>query len=320
MKKRAFTLIEIVMVIVVLGIVAMIGTNIITHMYEGYIRSRVINKLQADSEQILDQISKRLQYRIKDSVVASIDGNLLSYKKLSDPTITTNYNVLEWIGYDNEGMIGEWVSAGGINRFAGWSGFIDLDNASTDSSAFVTSGSRLDKTKIDIYNLSYDGVDLNAKGSGAAIIFKCSHDNSVASYGYTGATHSSVYPVHKTASNTQLIFDDSTMPSVDYCEHYYLAWSAYAIVPENVTDAKDANGNVLYDNSTPPNKIKDFDLFLYYNYQPWQNERYSSGKKALIAKHVSTFRFIQVGSTIRVKLCLRDDKTNYGFCKERAVY
>ncbi len=318
MKKRAFTLIEIVMVIVVLGIVAMIGTNIITHMYEGYIRSRVINKLQADSEQILDQISKRLQYRIKDSVVASIDGNLLSYKKLSDPTITTNYNVLEWIGYDNEGMIGEWVSAGGINRFAGWSGFIDLDNASTDSSAFVTSGSRLDKTKIDIYNLSYDGVDLNAKGSGAAIIFKCSHDNSVASYGYTGAFPSSVYPVH-IKTNTELAFD-TPLASVDYCEHYYLAWSAYAIVPENVTDAKDASGNTLKDSSG--NKIKDFDLYLYYNYQPWQGERYSSAntKKALIANHVSTFRFIQVGTTIRVKLCLRDANTNYGFCKERAVY
>ncbi len=318
MKRRAFTLIELVMVIVVLGIVTMIGTNIIAHMYEGYIRSKVINKLQADTEQVLDIISKRLQYRIKDSVVASNRG--ANYLKLSDPSISINHDVLEWIGYDNEGMIGEWVTTGGINRFAGWSGFIDIDNASTNSNGFVTSGSRLDKTKIDIDNLSYGGVNLNNNGGGAAIVFKCSHNSSVKSYGYLNNTHTNVYPVHKT-TNTQLVFD--TPPgSVDYCEHYYLAWSAYAIVPENVVNAKDGNGNDLFDKSTPPKHIKDFDLYLYYNYQPWQNERYSNHntKKALLSKHVSTFRFVQTGSTIRAKLCLRDEKTNYGFCKERAIY
>lgn len=314
MKKRAFTLIEIVMVIVVLGVVAMIGTNIIAHMYEGYIRSRVINKLQANSEQILDLIAKRLQYRIKDSVVASIGGNLGSYLKLSDSTISVNHDVLEWIGSDNEGMVGEWDGS----RFSGWSGFIDLDNASTDVNSFVTSGSRLDKTKTDIDNLSYNGVNLNSNAGGAAIIFKCSHDNSVASYGYLNANHSSVYPVHR-RTNTQLAFDIPPA-SVDYCEHYYLAWSAYAIVPENVVNATDSSGTVLTDSSG--NNIKDFDLYLYYNYQPWQShETYKKdGTKALLANHVTTFRFIQVGSTIRVKLCLRDATTKYGFCKERAIY
>ena len=68
-KRKAFTLIEIVMVIVVLGIVAMIGTDIIAHMYEGYIKSKVVSKLQTRTDQVLNIIAKRLSYHIKDSAV-----------------------------------------------------------------------------------------------------------------------------------------------------------------------------------------------------------------------------------------------------------
>ena len=312
MKKRAFTLVEMVIVIVVLGVVAMIGTNIITHMYEGYVRSRVVNKLQADSELILDQISKRLQYRIKDSTVASIDGKLSTYLKLNSLSLTKDYDVLEWIGYDNEGLVGEWDG----RRFSGWSGFIDIDNNKTTNLSFVTNGSNLNNVKNIIDDLSYNSVDLNSKNGGAAIIFKCSHNNSVASYGYLGPSHSKVFTVFKKSKN-ELAFDNP-LSLMEYCEHYRLVWSAYAIAPENITDAKDASGKIIKD--AAGNTIKDFDLYLYYDYQPWQNERFKSGKKALIAKHVSTFRFIQVGSTVRIKLCLRDTTTKYGFCKERAVY
>ena len=297
MKKRAFTLVEMVMVIVVLGVVAMIGTDIISHMYEGYIKSKVVNKLQAKSEQVLDLISKRLAYRVRDSVVASTNGTPASYLKLSNPAVTVNHNVLEWIGADNEGMIGEWDGS----RFSGWSGFIDLDNPSTNNSQFVTSGSRLDYTANDISYLSGGSVDLSAIKP-AAIIFKCSHNASVASYGYLGGGASSVYKVYIGGMNDILVFTP-TPASVNYCEHYYLVWSAYALVPEGV------NSN-------------DFNLTLKYNYRPWNGNKYSdpATKSQVLTDHVSTFRFIQVGDTIRVKLCLRDPQTSYGFCKERAIW
>ena len=293
MKKKAFTLIEIVMVIVVLGVVAMIGTDIISHMYEGYIKSKVVNKLQARSEQVLDLIAKRLAYRVRDSVVASINGT--NYLKLSNPNITEDYNVLEWIGYDNEGMIGEWDG----NRFSGWSGFIDLDNNYTNKTQFKTSGSRLDFAAADIKALSGGSVDLTSSKP-AAIIFKCSHNASVASYGYLGSTHSDVFKVYKKTMNNILYFS-SPHSKVNYCEHYYLVWSAYAIVPEGT------NNN-------------DFNLTLKYDYRPWDGDKYTNGKSQILADHVSTFRFIQVGETIRVKLCLRDPQTSYGFCKERAIW
>jgi len=313
-RNKAFTLVEMVMVIVVLGVVAMIGTDIISHMYEGYIKSKVVNKLQARSEQVLDLIAKRLVYRVRDSVVASINGTPTTYLKLSNTAITANHNVLEWIGYDNEGMIGEWDG----RRFSGWSGFVDLNSPSTTNSQFVTRGSRIDLTASDISILSNGSVNLSSSKSGA-IIFKCSHNSSVASYGYLGGAHPNIFEVYRGAINNILIFTH-TPSTVDYCEHYYLVWSAYALVPENVVNAMDASGHIILDKNGK--NVKDFDLVLKYDYRPWKGNKYSSRstKSSVLTKHVSTFRFIQVGETIRVKLCLRDPQTSYGFCKERAIW
>lgn len=301
MKKKAFSLIEVVFVIVVMGIVAMIGTEVISQMYEGYIKSKVVNKLQIRTSQVLDLIAKRLQYRIKDSTVTSINGTLTTYLKLSNPAVTAKHNVLEWIGYDNEGFIGEWDG----NRFSGWSGFIDLDNNLTTKTQFVTSGSRLDFVRDNILALSYGEVDINNRLSGksAAIIFKCLHNGSISSYGYLGPSHENVFRVNIHGLSKDILDIENANPAwstIDYCEQYYLVWSAYALVPEG----KDDN---------------DFNLTLRYNYQPWENERYTDGKKAVLSEHVSTFRFIQIGSTVRIKLCLRDPQTSYGFCKEKAI-
>jgi prepilin-type N-terminal cleavage/methylation domain-containing protein len=294
-KKRAFTLIEIVLVIVVLGIVAMIGTDIIAHMYEGYIKSKVVNKLQTRTDQVLDLIAKRLSYRIKDSAVTSINGT--NYLKLSDSGITINHNILEWIGYDNEGMIGEWDTT--KNRWSGWSGFIDLDNSLNSRTQVVSSGSRFDLVKSSIDALSNGSVNFSLNNGGVGLISKCNYDMELTSYGFNGGSGSNIVGVGIGGANKLSV---NNANPIDYCEQYYLAWSAYAIVPES-------SGS-------------DFDLTLRYDYRPWNGQKYSdpTTKKQLLAEHVSTFRFIQTGHTIRIKLCLRDPQTNYGFCKEKAVF
>jgi len=294
MKKSAFTLIEIVMVIVILGIVAMMGTDIIAKMYEGYIKSKVVNKLQTRTDQVLDIIAKRLSYRIKDSVVTSKNGT--NYLKLSEPGITVDHNILEWIGYDNEGMIGEWDG----NRSTGWSGFIDLDDNATNTRSQVrTSGSRLDLAKNSIDALSYGSVNFSSNTGGVGLISKCNYDMNLKSYGFDGGAGSNIKGVG--ISTNDILSVNNTQP-IDYCEQYYLSWTAYAIVPESNSE--------------------DFNLTLRYNYRPWNGDKYNDAntKKEVLAEHVSTFRFIQTGHTIRVKLCIKDPQTTYGFCKERAIY
>ena len=313
-KRAAFTLIEIIMVIVILGVVAMIGTDIIAKMYQGYMRSQIISELQQKTELALDQITKRLKYRIKASVVTKDASDTGVFKSLSDDTNGT-YNMLEWIGYDNEGFLGEYNAT--ANSFTpGWSGFIDLyaGAGNTDENQTLTKGSTLSYAQRTIMALSYGGVNLSdpdtAKDHPAMIFKKHFFGATPRTFGFdpNSNDHNDTYPVRSVGDN-KLIF---TEPIQDkrILEQYYLAWSAYAIVPVGDED--------------------DFNLTLHYNYQPWElvggtHEKFDDAttEKSLIAEHVSTFRFTQTGNTIRIKLCIQDGNqtgTPIGFCKEKAVF
>ncbi|MDR1461051.1 MAG: prepilin-type N-terminal cleavage/methylation domain-containing protein [Campylobacteraceae bacterium] len=302
MKKNAFTMMEIVIVIVIFGIIASIGANIIAKMYMNYIQSRAINYLQTQSGITLEQIAKRLQYRIKQSTIArkmdEAPPNNIYY--LENSNVDDTFDVIEWIGYSNEAML--------TGKTPGWSGFIDLDNIGTVNPDLTTPGSDLDKAINIMKVLSYDKVDLTT--TSAALIFKNKKDtNPAAGFGWDGNGGNAAYmlKVEKNTANTFKITGDK--PSEIY-EHYYLAHSAYAIVPVNTRSDV------------------DFDLELRYNYQPWSStvNTYDNAdtSKALLATHVNLFRVKQTGNTIRLKLCLHDNNAS-GFnnyivaCKEEVV-
>ena len=308
MQRRAFTLFEIVMVIVILGIVSMIGTNIIAHMYEGYIRSKYINELEHKTELALDIITRRLEYRVKATTIVRQKGtNTINW--LNSEDLNGTYDVLEWIGYEYESFRG--FDDGGL-MMPGWSGFVDLENPSTDATQIVTSGSDLDYTVKMINALSDNEIDLNDT-TGATqhpvIIFKKLNSYDFKSFGWdwTSTDHNATLLVHKDpAAKDILVFDENiTAQGVEQLkEQYRLAWTAYAIVPEG-------------------DKENDFNLTLYYNYQPWYNEKYTDGKKVVLAEHVSSFNFLQSANTVRIKLCIQDSNQTgigFGFCKEKAVF
>ena len=87
-------------------------------------------------------------------------------------------------------------------------------------------------------------------------------------------------------------------------ERYKLAWSAYALVPE------DLDGDGL------------FDLNLWYNYQPWNGENYTDGTSSLLINNVSVFKFTENGGVIQLKLCASENigqDFNISSCKEKAI-
>jgi len=301
-QKRAYTMIELILVIIVLGIVASIGAEIIVKLYDNYIKTRSINRLQAQTELVLDQIVKRLSFRIKGSVIARDINNInfsTNYVTLSDAN--DSYQVLEWIEKDND-------SFRGVSK-PGWSGFVDLDSNDTNRSQIKTSGSELNTTSDIIKALSNNRVVLDGSIPGKkrpAIIFKGSSDYNVTKYGWNGTRGLYTYRVdynNGTNNILHLIDSNSTYPSEIY-EQYDLAWSAYAIVPEGTNN--------------------DFNLTLHYNYQPWEGEKYSDVNGSVLVEHASTFRFIQIGNTIRIKLCIHDDNRSgnfdFSFCKERVIF
>lgn len=296
--RKAFTMLELVFVIVILGIVASIGAEIIVKLYENYLKTASINKTQAQTELVLEQISKRLQNSIRDTIIA---------RKTSDNSKTellnadNTYNILEWIGKSQESFIGE---HNGSIVVPGWSGFTDLESSDTNKSQIKTSGSNLNYAQNIIYSLSYSDINISSNtGDSAVVIFKGQDFNDIDKFGYDGNLADYTYKI-KSQGNNILLFKDKNASTI--YEQYNLAWTAYAIVPE---------GDLAND---------DFNLTLYYNYQPWESERYNlaSSKKATLAEHVSSFKFMQFGDTIRLKLCIRSDMSDdvFATCKEKVIF
>ncbi|WP_373033621.1 type II secretion system protein [Sulfurovum sp.] len=127
--RRGFTLLEVVFVIVIMGILAKFGTELLYKTYENYVYSNTFNRLENQSEMAVKQIANRLQYRIKDSTIARDTPGAAPEPIGSN---TGNELVLEWIGADIDG----WRST----TLPEWSGFIDLMDS--NATQLATPGSQ----------------------------------------------------------------------------------------------------------------------------------------------------------------------------------
>ena len=76
--KKAFTLIELVFVIVVFGIISMFGADLYTQIYRSYVHTRALNQLEARTQNAITLISGRLEDRIKGTVIGRIAGQPLA--------------------------------------------------------------------------------------------------------------------------------------------------------------------------------------------------------------------------------------------------
>ncbi|WP_442765437.1 type II secretion system protein [Sulfurospirillum cavolei] len=313
MKKRsAFTMIELVMVIVIFGIIASIGAEIITKMYENYLRTRAINRLQSQTEMTLEQVAKRLQYRIKDSVRASNDGGV-SWLPLPSAINTPGnvYNTIEWIGISNESFLGEWDAAS-ASVVPGWSGLIDMESNETKAGAtrtLKTPGSRLDMARDIIFALTNGDINMsNESGQLPALIFKGAKPLYNVNNYYTEGGNTYTTHVSRSTNTTFHIPLDDNLTDGNLFEQYYLAHTAYALVPVG--------------------GVNDFNLTLRYNYQPWEGEKFNDAAVVaaaqVLAENVSTFRIRQEGDVVRIKLCIHDNNQSGDFdfsaCKEKVIY
>ena len=129
--RSAFTLLELIIVIVLLGIVGVMSTDIISQTYRNYVYQKEVADLQSRSKQLVDQITQHLERSIKPSV-ARFDG-LATYDSVWDLNgiADANGSFLEWIGKDLESQRGEW---NGTMVYPGYSG---LANVRDSNGSFV---------------------------------------------------------------------------------------------------------------------------------------------------------------------------------------
>jgi len=308
--KKGFTLLELIFVIIVIGLLAKFGTNLLATAYTSAARTSINNRLQNDSDLTLQQLANRLQYRIKDSVVTRTGLNGVATSLTSS---VGTPDVLEWVGYDIDGWLG--INTVGYNRPT-WSGFIDINRdplgAIVPANNFLLSPG----TNTTDANTVIQAMRGNGSATGfanSAIFFTGANSDATTDYGWNSAGAlgvQSTVAAHRVtsvlANLNRLIPVGANFANTDIYENYKLSWTAYAI---RLWDQDGDGQNELY---------------LYYDYQPWQGERAGAGTQVLLLNNVDTFKFIAIGSSIKIQVCVNESNTLgggvYALCKEIAIF
>jgi Tfp pilus assembly protein PilE len=302
-KRLAFTMIELIFVIVLMGIIGKFGVEFLAQAYSSYIHTKINHTLQTNSAMAVEQIARRLETRIKDSVIAR-ETNTSQPVPISSADSTKTYRVLEWIGYDAEGFRGT------IQPY--WSGIIDLE--ASNASRLVSPDTNTTQANTLITTLSYTNSDIND----SALYFIGSNADVKRDFGWAGTDFNqtwinqqrgAIHPI-KTTGNLnefQSLTTGTDFSNVDIYEYYQLAWTAYAIVMQDY-------------NST----AKKGNLVLYWDYQPWAGENIANAANhTILVEDVSTFRFISIGSILKIQVCTNSDllkDEEYSLCKEKTIF
>jgi len=309
--RSAFSLIEVIFVLVILGIIASISSSIIAQVYENYITQKALYNVTTKTELVSNQIVNRLTYRIQGTTIAkdsdrngTVEGT--DWIMLKDiPQVDNNFTTIEWIGYDNDSFT---ASSLPTSSSSGWSGVANYETATRNS--LSTPASVLSTTATIMDYLSEGKVQLTS-AQPAALVFaqKSNYYRTGLEYnptcmGLIDPTQTAcIFRVARNGDNN-LTFPDGNPKIVT--ERYKLAWSAYSLVP--IDEAPVGDG--LYN------------LYLYSNYQPWNNERYTDGFRRLLVNNISVFKFTENGGVIQFKLCASENigqAFNISTCKEKVI-
>lgn len=300
--KPAFSMLELIFVIIILGIVASIGSEIIVQVYDSYITQRAIHRSSIKTELAATQLANRLAYSIPGTVIGRKDDNI-TFKAVEDIPITeTDYRTLEWISYDADSFGAVTATTVPDGRRPVWSGYCDTNASSINS--LSTPGSRLSKLTDIINAIS----PTNKSIADTAILFPSTYTSTTVGFwnGAPGNTDG-IHPVSSNTGDTTLDLDAKATRTIK--EHYKLAWTAYAIKPINPHVMPGTTGTV-------------YDLQLWYDYQPWDGDSYSDGSSVMLIRNVSVFKFTGSGTTVRIKICQREnigEGVTINTCKEKAV-
>lgn len=309
--KKAFTLIELVIAITITAILASIGTEIISTVYQNYIQTRSITKLEAQTELAITQISKRLQYRIKQTLV----GYEYERGKYKDMIKCEADCGIAWYMQSYESR-----RLGEANK-TGWSGVINKATIAGNEINLSPGYGDEDVQNLKEVNKIIESITSKEvlKENRIALIFKQIEDKASKNY-YEGNDPNKVYKAYFSGNN--IIIDKKNENIGDELEDlYYLSHTINRIYIDKKDNFDKVGG----------------DLILETNFLPWDDKNKIS---STIAKNVTTLRFTNfakennsennfVGSNgLILKICIKDPNLKVGkkdndphleVCKVKAI-
>ncbi|MCZ6105242.1 type II secretion system protein [Campylobacter ureolyticus] len=284
MIKKAFTLIELILVIVILAILSLIGSNIYTNVYKNYLTSKVVDEVEDKTKLALDQIASRLSDRVKQATIGRKSSNTNDFVLVYDSRLEDDHDILEWIGQSTQSRN---LAGNSVDDSIGWSGFLDMGRYEDGKSILI--GGRL-SAAINVINSISRGGNQNL-----AMIFQGISTTRENGYGFRGENPNKIMVFNMPNNGARITLARDYMGE-EISDRYQIAHSAYAIVPEN--------GN----------------LYLYYDYRPWIGQTYRNGRKSLLVENITLFRFRGFSASgMDLKLCVNAGAEKHGVTDNRFV-
>ena len=306
-QRNAFTMIELLFVIVILGIVGGITLEVIRQYYEGIYRTQEYNKRVADADHILDQLSKYFENAISSSIVnLDIDPDETECYGPPQLASTTDYTIA-FIGVDSD-------SLRSVGSRPGWSEETQL----LTGNDLNISDANLSMANSVIGTLGGTGwslrdsaiYDTDSLDSNACIRFNFAGEGKAGFHKLDGANPNPM------ANGLLRLNNDN---NASHGHRKYLLRTGYAF-------RVDDNGS----------------FWLYSNFRPWKDEHFrNTTKRNLLGQNVAHFYadynatdfmnnagLSDRGLVWRLKVCMRgidanlstSDTESQAICRERRVH
>ena len=311
--KKAFTLVELLFVMVALAVIAGIGTDILRSLFDNYAVTAQIHRLESVANNAADMIATRLEKRVPQTtaIETSTDTGAKNYEPLSAIGGGTTGKSVKLVFFRKAYELERnFISAknGGVSA-PRISGFInDLKTTTTGDNGNFTD--EVEFTSIDAADLKLDEYELFFSNDSSLL-----YENKDAPFDRYYKNNDKKSFAYKCA-NGKLEFQNSK---------FTLTRSGCPASTSNSTIVRPSMAALIhkYYLSKEIDKIYlDNDKNLYLD---TCNIKGADCKKSLLATGVSTFRFSALGSdpniasTIVFKLCLAEDDGEAELCQSRIV-
>lgn len=283
--KSAFTLLELIVVIVILTFIGVFGLTQIANIYESFMIQKTTNELETDAKVALGQISSRISSGLKESMVI-LNSSYSCIKPIANAS-GEEVLVFAWIGADKALLNGMW---NGTYNAPGLSNFVDLNLSNAQT--IITPGSNFNYANEIISKLSGKNTPLSTANFVALYFGQSTINTCDAFFNQATSMHGAV----SFGTNSLTL---SKVP-IYIAQYYTASWSAYAIEYKAIEKT----------------------LYLKYNFRPWLGENAANAQSAILTKNVSGFGVRNENGLIRLNLCLSKNTSGLDIkvCKESAVF